>query len=201
LVEENFTMPYDPDAAEYEDEEDSDAPRTNWFSNVTRGIIHNWSKHHEDEDLYDDDLQQSAHSERPHPVATESQAVARVPAPTRHAGGSLNPVRRPATISQMRLDRERATSVTVRRAVQSFEDVRRAVDGLREGVQQIVNIEQTPADIAERLIDFLNGATYALDGSVEKIGTQVYLFTPSSISIDVEDKAKAPASKAFFDRE
>ena len=101
----------------------------------------------------------------------------------------------------MRISRDQPISVTVRRTVQSFEDVRRAVDGLREGVQQIVNIEQTPPDIAERLIDFLNGATYALDGSVEKIGAQVYLFTPSTITIDVEDRSTTLASKPFFDRE
>jgi cell division inhibitor SepF len=88
----------------------------------------------------------------------------------------------------------------VRRTVQSFEDVRRAVDGLREGTQQIVNLEQTPSDMAERLIDFVNGATYAIDGSVEKIGEHVYLFTPPTVTIDVEDRAQPGAKTPFFDK-
>lgn len=125
--------------------------------------------------------------------------VARVPSPGRAAGGSINPIRRGAG-STLRLETIRRTHVSVRRTVQSFEDVRRAIDGLRDGIQQIVNLEQTPADMSERLIDFMNGATYAIDGSVEKIGEQVYLFTPPNITIDVEDKSLSPKTP-FFDKE
>jgi len=78
--------------------------------------------------------------------------------------------------------------------------VRRAVDGLRDGTQQIVNLEQTASDMAERLIDFMNGATYAIDGAVEKIGEHVYLFTPSTVTVDVEDRATAGARTPFFDK-
>ncbi len=216
-------MSYDHDGAEYEDEEiDShDRQRTSLWSRFLDRFTHDG-----DDDAYYEDAS-DAHAgqapqiapqpqrnpaqpppPRPSTVvngtpqfAVESSGVARVNGPTRMAGGALNPMRRPTTVSPMRVERERTHSVTVRRTVQSFEDVRRAVDGLREGIQQIVNIEQTPPDVAERLIDFLNGATYAMDGSVEKIGTQVYLFTPSTITIDVEDKTKLTVSKPFFDRE
>ena len=109
------------------------------------------------------------------------------PAPSRASGGSASPLRRSGAPA-LRLDQARRTHVTVRRAVRGFDDARRAADGLKEGQQQIVNLEQTPVEMAERIIDFLNGATYALDGSVEKIGEQVYLFTPASVIIDVEDK-------------
>ncbi|MCW3061615.1 MAG: hypothetical protein JWQ02_3436 [Capsulimonas sp.] len=112
-------------------------------------------------------------------------------------GGSVSPMRRQTTL---RMDHARRTHVTVRRAVQSFDDARRAADGLKEGQQQIVNLEQTPADMAERIIDFLNGSTYALDGSVEKIGEQVYLFTPSTVTIDVEDKPAPGTRTSFLDR-
>lgn len=118
---------------------------------------------------------------------------------SRASGGSLNPLKRTGT--SLRLEQTRRTHITVRRAVYTFDDARRAADGLKDGQQQIVNLEQTPADMAERIIDFLNGATYALEGSVEKIGEQVYLFTPSSVTIDIEDKP-APASRAsFLDRD
>jgi cell division inhibitor SepF len=81
--------------------------------------------------------------------------------------------------------------------VKSFEDARRGVDGLRDGIQQIINFEKTPDDDATRFLDFMNGATYALDGSVENIGEKVYLFTPQSVSIEVVDKAQVPVSKVF----
>ena len=120
------------------------------------------------------------------------------PIPTRASGGSYNPVRRGTTL---RMDQTRQTHITVRRAIQTFDDARRAADGLKDGQQQIVNLEQTSGDMTERIIDFLNGATYALDGSVEKIGEMVYLFTPSSVVIDIEDKPAAPVRAAIFDRD
>ena len=118
---------------------------------------------------------------------------------TRASGGALNPPRRGVT--PLRIEQTRRTHITVRRAVQSFDDARRAADGLKEGQQQIVNLEQTPADMTERIIDFLNGATYALEGSVEKIGEQVFLFTPNSVTIDIEDKPVATTRTSFLDRD
>ena len=55
--------------------------------------------------------------------------------------------------------------------------------------------------MTERITDFLNGATYALEGSVEKIGEQVYLFTPNSVTIDVEDKPVNTARATYMDRD
>jgi len=121
-----------------------------------------------------------------------------ISASARASGGSYNPLKRGTTL---RIDQARQTRITVRRSVQTFDDARRAADGLKDGQQQIVNLEQTPADMAERITDFLNGATYALDGSVEKIGEQVYLFTPATVIIDIEDKpATTGVRAAIFDR-
>ncbi|MBV9852556.1 MAG: cell division protein SepF [Armatimonadetes bacterium] len=103
------------------------------------------------------------------------------------------------TAPTLRLDQARRVHITVRRAVRGFEEARRAADGLKDGQQQIVNLEQTPVEMAERVVDFLNGATYALDGSVEKIGEQVYLFTPASVIIDIEDKPTGNSRVSFVD--
>lgn len=133
----------------------------------------------------------------------DTDRVARLPQPARGAGGAAGPLRR-GPGNTLRLETARRSRITVRRTVQSFEDVQRAVDGLRDGIQQIVNLEQTATDMATRLIDFLNGATYAIDGSVEKIGEYVYLFTPSNVTVDVEDRgaaaAAATARTPFFDK-
>ncbi len=133
------------------------------------------------------------------PAATaEQHSPQSVPTQTRASGGSYNPLRRGTTL---RMDQSRQTHITVRRAIQTFDDARRAADGLKDGQQQIVNLEQTSNDMTERIIDFLNGATYAIDGSVEKIGEQVYLFTPASVVIDIEDKPATGVRAAAFDRD
>ncbi len=144
-------------------------------------------KGHDDDDDGGDDMDTDVEQTQP------------IPASARASGGSYNPLKRGGTT--LRIDQARQTRITVRRSVQTFDDARRAADGLKDGQQQIVNLEQTPADMAERITDFLNGATYALDGSVEKIGEQVYLFTPSTVVIDIEDKpATTGVRAAIFDR-
>ncbi len=140
-------------------------------------------------DEYEEDEEEAAAAPTPPRPAAD---------PLRAAGGSSVPLRRPGTT--LRLDNARRTHVTVRRAMKGFDDARRAADGLKDGQQQIINLEQTPVEMAERIIDFLNGATYALDGSVEKIGEQVYLFTPATVTIDVEDKAAGSPRATFPDQ-
>ena len=153
------------------------------------GVIGRILSHFRGHDDYEDE---------PEEIAAEHPQPQPVPAQTRASGGSYNPLRRGTTL---RMDQARQTHITVRRAIQTFDDARRAADGLKDGQQQIVNLEQTSNDMTERIIDFLNGATYALDGSVEKIGEQVYLFTPASVIIDIEDKPAAGVRAAIFDRD
>jgi cell division inhibitor SepF len=61
-----------------------------------------------------------------------------------------------------------------------------AADGLKGGHQQIVNLEAADPDLAERILDFLSGVTYALDGSVDRIGDKVYLFAPANVHVEVD---------------
>jgi len=98
---------------------------------------------------------------------------------------------RPVTL---RLSSTRVSHVSVRQP-QSYDDARLAADGLKEGRQQIINLEKSSQEMSERIIDFLSGVTYALNGFVEKVGERVYLFAPSNVVLDVpEDLHKASPS-------
>lgn len=96
-----------------------------------------------------------------------------------------------------RLSSVRDGSITIMPA-SSFADVQKAADRLKQGEPQILNLEKTPPDVSERLIDFLNGVTYALDGYVEKVAEGAYLFTPANVMIHADKVAEQP--KPFFDR-
>lgn len=104
----------------------------------------------------------------------------------------------PRRSETLRIATNREGSITVM-PVNSFTDIQRAADRLKAGEPQIINLERTPAEVSERLIDFLNGVTYALDGSVEKIAEGAYLFTPSHIAIHAASSG-ASDPKPFFDR-
>ncbi len=86
----------------------------------------------------------------------------------------------------LRLDTARGVHVAVRLSASNFNDARMAADGLKGGHQQIVNLEAADPDLAERILDFLSGVTYALDGSVDRIGDKVYLFAPANVHVEVD---------------
>jgi cell division inhibitor SepF len=103
--------------------------------------------------------------------------------------------RRPVTL---RLHPGRMHHVSVWKSIQSLENAQEAADGLKAGHQQIVNLEKASPDICGRVIDFLNGVIYALDGYVEKVGDRVYLFTPANYQIDVENGGEREARAPFI---
>jgi len=84
--------------------------------------------------------------------------------------------------------------VCVRREVHSLEDARLIADGLKSGVQQIINLASTPQPTRERVIDFLNGVVYAIEGSVEKVGEHVFVYAPPQAIIDAPTATMRPRS-------
>jgi cell division inhibitor SepF len=61
-----------------------------------------------------------------------------------------------------------------------FDQAQEVADKFKDGQPVIMNLEGTEREIARRLIDFASGICYALDGSMEKVATGVYLLKPPS---------------------
>lgn len=59
----------------------------------------------------------------------------------------------------------------------------KAADDLRSRKAVIVNMEDVDPNTACRVVDFLSGCAYALDGKVRKIATDTYLFCPQSMDV------------------
>jgi cell division inhibitor SepF len=97
----------------------------------------------------------------------------------------------PAHATDVRYRRVSAYHITIRKEVLSFEDARVAADGLKAGVQQILNLAATPQGLRERVIDFLNGVVYAIEGSVERVSEHVFVYAPPQAIIDAPTSARA----------
>ena len=65
----------------------------------------------------------------------------------------------------------------------SFNDTSKAADDLRAKKAVIVNMENVDKAMARRVVDFLSGCVYALDGDVKKIAQSAYLFCPHNMDI------------------
>ena len=65
----------------------------------------------------------------------------------------------------------------------SFNDTSKAADDLRNRRAVIVNMENVDKAMARRVVDFLSGCVYALDGTVKKIAQSAYLFCPHNMDV------------------
>lgn len=65
----------------------------------------------------------------------------------------------------------------------AFEEVLDIVENLRSRKAVILNLQMLDTAQSQRVVDFLSGATHAIDGNQHRIGDTVFLFTPHNVSI------------------
>jgi len=68
----------------------------------------------------------------------------------------------------------------------NFEEVQGLADNLKNRRPVVVNLEKADAELAKRVVDFISGATYALNGSLQKVGSGIFLIVPSNMDISSE---------------
>jgi len=68
-----------------------------------------------------------------------------------------------------------------------FDQAQEVADKFKDGQPVIMNLEGTDRGVARRLIDFASGICYAMDGSMEKVATGVYLLKPPQQRYDEYD--------------
>ena len=65
----------------------------------------------------------------------------------------------------------------------SFDECPKLVDSLKGRRPVIINLEKIETETAKKIFDFLSGATYALNGGVQKISSNIFIFAPESVDI------------------
>ncbi len=65
----------------------------------------------------------------------------------------------------------------------SFDDAQHVADHLKNRKPVVVNFENCDKEVAKRMIDFISGTTYALGGSIQKIGNNIFLCAPNNVDV------------------
>jgi len=65
----------------------------------------------------------------------------------------------------------------------SIEDSREITETLLQGKAVVINFEGLHVEISQRIIDFISGSCYALDGNLQKISNYIFIATPDSVDI------------------
>ena len=75
---------------------------------------------------------------------------------------------------------------------ENFEDAKGIADHLKTKKPVIINLEELDTDVARRVVDFLSGSVYGLDGNIQKISAGIFLIAPYNVSImgDFKDELK-----------
>lgn len=64
-----------------------------------------------------------------------------------------------------------------------FDDAQMIIDHLRSGQAIVINMEGIEVSTAQRIIDFIAGACYALDGSLQAISGNIFIAAPSEVYV------------------
>lgn len=65
----------------------------------------------------------------------------------------------------------------------SYEDTQNIIDNLKSRKPVIVNMEELEIDCAQRILDFMAGAIYALDGTIYKISRGIFVVAPTNYDV------------------
>lgn len=66
---------------------------------------------------------------------------------------------------------------------EKFEDASSIANHLRDKRTVVLNLESANKDISRRLVDFLSGVAYALEGKIKKVAISTYIITPYNVDI------------------
>lgn len=79
----------------------------------------------------------------------------------------------------------------------SYDDTQNIVDNLKRNKPVIVNLEAVEKQEAQRTLDFISGAIYAINGDIQKINSAVFVLVPTNVDIsgNIPDDLKG---KSFY---
>lgn len=75
----------------------------------------------------------------------------------------------------------------------AYSESTQITDYLKKRNTVVVNLKRVTPDQAKRIVDFLTGSLYAMNGSLQKLGGGIFLCAPNNVNI--EGKITDDASK------
>ena len=80
----------------------------------------------------------------------------------------------------------------------AYSESTQITDYLKNRNTVVVNLKRVTPDQAKRIVDFLTGSLYAMNGSLQKLGGGIFLCAPNNVDIEgkiTDDSTKASKGK------
>lgn len=65
----------------------------------------------------------------------------------------------------------------------NYDDTQDVIDYLKARKPVVVNLETLEIDVAQRVLDFISGAVYSLNGSIHKVSKGIFVLAPTNVDI------------------
>lgn len=78
----------------------------------------------------------------------------------------------------------------------AYSESTQIVDYLKNRNTVVVNLKRVTPDQAKRIVDFLTGSLYAMNGNLQKLGGGIFLCAPNNVNIEgkiTDDSVKSPS--------
>ncbi len=74
----------------------------------------------------------------------------------------------------------------------AYSESQQIADYLKKRNAVVVNLKRVTPDQAKRIVDFLSGTLYAINGGLQKLGTGIFLCTPNNVNVEgsISDETK-----------
>ncbi|MGO5052315.1 cell division protein SepF [Lachnospiraceae bacterium LCP25S3_G4] len=105
-------------------------------------------------------------------------------------GGKTSKASQNSKVTPMRQPAKRSSGMEVCVVKpNSVDDAREITETLLSNRTVILNLEGLDLEVAQRIIDFTSGATFAITGNLQKISNYIFLVTPTNVDIsgDLQD--------------
>ena len=79
----------------------------------------------------------------------------------------------------------------------SYDETQSVIDSLKARKPIIVNLDEIDVAVAQRILDFISGAVYALGGDIKKAARNIFVVAPSNV--EVTSNMSAERSSGDFD--
>jgi cell division inhibitor SepF len=119
----------------------------------------------------------------------DAAPVARPGGPQGEAGGHRAPI--------FSLHAQRQMEIIVLEPA-AFDEAQAAADYLKTQRPIVINLRGAEDELGKRIVDFLSGVTYALDGHMHRVGEEIFLFAPHHVFITAERLREQVAPSPLF---
>jgi len=69
-----------------------------------------------------------------------------------------------------------------------YEDAQEICDHIKAKRPVVVNLEKLEYPIAQRIMDFLSGTSYSLDGTIQRVAKNIFMIAPENVDISGDFK-------------